>query len=118
MFELLFIAFGLVVLIIFAPVAYIGNAIHIVLKGRSMGEYHETIALGLDHLGGSLIYGEEKWSVSGYTYKLRKDHRDRLEVKIFEAVINGIFFDRKHCKKAYHSDLQKMVNELKEEEHY
>lgn len=72
-------------------------------------EYVLNIALGIDQLGGSILYNKTNWTVSGWTYVLarRSEKGKRAKVYLsFEKFINFLFQDQKHCYNAYLWDLR------------
>lgn len=65
--------------------------------------YHVLVAI--DQLFNALIGGAADETLSSRTYRgamLAKQPRKRW--RVLYRVINGLFFDRNHCKKAYESE--------------
>lgn len=72
-------------------------------------EYIYTIAIGIDQLGGSILYNKINWTVSGWTYVLARRAERGKEKDIyleFEGFINFLFRDPLHCKNAYKWELK------------
>jgi hypothetical protein len=68
-----------------------------------IGDYVYTVAIGLDQLGGSLIYNKVNWTVSGYTHYMSERYGGKYTK--FKRLINWLFADQHHCKEAYYWDL-------------
>lgn len=66
--------------------------------------YFFKIAMGLDQLGGSILFNKINWTVSVYTGYLVYIKKDK-KWEWFAKLINFLFQDSKHCKKAYYWDL-------------
>ncbi len=94
---LMLIAFILVVTL--SPIVFIVNLFRYNLK-----EYFYTVAIGLDQLGGSILYNEEDWTVSSYTYMLACEGNRRAE--LFMKFIDFIFGDG-HCEKSFFKEFFK-----------
>lgn len=77
----------------------IANVIRKVYQRRdSIRDYFFTIAIGFDQAGGSILYGQEDWTISSWTYILSK--RGNMFAQRFMAFINFIF-GKNHCEKSY-----------------
>lgn len=95
-FLLMLIAL-IVITIVTLPVI-IGNTIRKVYRRESIHDYFFTIAIGFDQAGGSILYGQEDWTVSSWTYVLA--YRGNKEAQRFMKIINFIFGEN-HCEKSY-----------------
>jgi len=59
--------------------------------------YWQSVAIGFDQVGGSLLYGTEDWTISSWThYNCAKLHR----LCWFRAFIDSIF-GKGHCARSY-----------------
>ena len=101
---LMILAFVLVTL--FGPFVFIFNLFY----QKNLKQYFYTIAVGLDQLGGSLLYNEEDWTVSSYTYCLCMFNKPFACG--FMKFIN-FFFGKDHCEKAFEHEYRKMSKEIK-----
>jgi len=99
MFGLFLLA--LVLVLVAGPIAFIGRIIWILAHGygtRELSTFFRSVALGLDQLGGSILYNAPDWTVSSMTYVYaQKGYR---LAEWFDAFIN-FFAGRDHCKLAY-----------------
>ena len=66
--------------------------------------YLYKIAIGIDQLGGCLLYEEEDWTVSSYTYYLCDKGNEKA--CIFLRIID-ILFGKEHCKKSFKKEVEK-----------
>lgn len=73
--------------------------------GESLSEYFYVIALGFDQAGGSILYGQEDWTVSSWTYYLAMS--GDKDAKEFMAFIDWIF-GVDHCKNSFYKEAAKM----------
>lgn len=69
-----------------------------VWRKESLHDYFFTIAIGFDQAGGSILYGQEDWTVSSYTYILAR--RENKHAKRFMRFID-LIFGKEHCEKSY-----------------
>lgn len=77
----------------------IANVIRKAYQRRdSIRDYFFTIAVGFDQAGGSILYGQEDWTVSSWTYVLA--YRENKEAQRFMKIIDFIF-GKNHCEKSY-----------------
>ena len=98
---LLFIA-ALTLIIITSPFIFVINTV------RYWSEnYWFTVAIGLDQLGGCLLYNEEDWTISSFTYYLCY-YKHKL--CWFMKFIN-LIFGKEHCHRSFLKELNKMEEE-------
>jgi hypothetical protein len=95
----------LVALVITAGIFLIGlviQTIRYLYKGYDLGDWYFALALSLDDLWATLIYGTVGHTVSAITYKkaTKGDKYHKVQMKI----INFLFRDDYHCKKAYEDE--------------
>ncbi len=95
-FGLLIVAVLLFALI--APVAFIyGLFVH------NLKRYFFIIAIGIDQLGGSILYMQPDWTISSWTW-IRASQGSKYH-KYFMNIID-FFFGENHCAKAYIKEMQ------------
>ncbi len=82
----------------------IGQAVRHLMMRKPLAELWWATAIGLDQLGGSILYGEPDWTVSSRTYWLRA--RGNRYAAWFERFIN-LFFGRGHCRNSYNHEFGK-----------
>ncbi len=98
-FGLMLVAIALTVILIVPAV--IVQIIRHVITSRSLSALWWDIAIGLDQLGGAILYGEPDWTVSSRTYFLRVD--GNKYAAFFERFIDS-FFGKKHCEISYKNE--------------
>lgn len=87
----------IVITIVTLPVIVL-NVIRKAYRRESIHDYFFIIAIGFDQAGGSILYGQEDWTVSSWTYILFR--RGNKSAKWFMIFINFIF-GKNHCEKSY-----------------
>ena len=92
-FFLMIIAF--IIVVIFGPIVFVLNCI----LRKDKKKYFFAVAIGLDQLGGSILYSRPDWTVSSWTYYLA-EYRNRKPAKIFMKFIDSIF-GKNHCKNSF-----------------
>ncbi|MDX8384559.1 MAG: hypothetical protein R8M45_10795, partial [Ghiorsea sp.] len=65
-FLLMLVAFVLFCLT--APLLFIGRILFFIINKQDIADLWWAIAIGIDQLGGSIIYGEPDWTVSSRTH--------------------------------------------------
>ena len=99
-FALMLLA-ALIIMMLGVPLL-LGQAVRHLAMCKPLSDLWWTTAIGLDQLGGSILYGEPDWTVSSRTYWLtRKGNRHAF---YFEQFIN-FFFGKDHCKNSYQHEL-------------
>lgn len=99
----------ILIVILSAPVFVVVSATKIA-QGR-LSKYLKTVAIGLDQLGGSILYEKEDWTVSSYTYFLAKRNQMQGRYYYFMKFIDT-FFGKNHCRNAYIWELEKHAEEI------
>ena len=102
-FVLMLIAIG-IILIVTIPVIVL-NIVRKVYRRESMHDYFFTIAVGFDQVGGSILYGQEDWTISSWTYIL--SYRGSKSAQVFMKVIDSIFSEL-HCQNSFNTEVEKM----------
>lgn len=97
-FLLMLIALIVITIVTLPVIAW--NVVRKLWQGRdSVIEYFKIIAAGFDQAGGSILYGQEDWMVSSWTYHLhRKGNR---HATYFMRFINLLFWDKFHCENSF-----------------
>lgn len=67
--------------------------------GENIQSYFHTIAIGFDQAGGSILYGQEDWTVSSWTYWLFVAKGNRYAYRFMQFI--DLFFGKDHCEKSY-----------------
>ena len=84
------------------PIVFVINAIRWIKKG-----YLLNVAIGIDQLGGSLLYNEQDWTISSYTYFLCQTEKRFCRFKKF---IN-FFFGKGHCERSFRDEKKEIEKE-------
>jgi len=103
-FLLMLIAMALVATL--SLPALIVNTIRKLYRREKIKEYFRTVAIGFDQAGGSILYGQEDWTVSSWTYYLcRRGNRDAYWFMRFIDLL----FGAGHCEESFYNEAQKMT---------
>jgi len=110
--ELLLFIIALTGIIFITPFVFVFKLLYKIVTGQSIAEYLHTISVGLDQLGGSVLYEQEDWTISSYTYYLcRKGNTTACK---FEKFIN-FFAGKEHCKHSFYKEKHDFEKELKKD---
>ena len=96
-----------------SPIVFIVNIARKVLLGHSLASYFHTIAVGLDQLGGSIIYAQEDWTISSYTYYLCK-YKANCFACAFESIID-LLFGKGHSERSYKKEKKEFKQKAQDE---
>jgi len=100
-FILMFIA-AIIMLFMGLPLL-IGQTVRHLIMRKPLPDLWWSTAIGLDQLGGAILYGEPDWTVSSRTYWLaRKGNRYAF---YFEQFINFLF-GKNHCGNSYKTEIK------------
>jgi len=111
--SLLAIVFATLILLVMAPVIMIFKSYSLWMNnGEPLHVYFKTIAITLDQVGASIIYGVEDWTISSYTHLLA-EYEDCYLARSFELFINmlAIVFEKDHCKTSYERERLELKKE-------
>ena len=85
--------------------AIVLNMTRKLLHKDSISEYFKTIAIGFDQVGGSILYEQEDWTVSSWTYYLsRCGNTYALYFRKFIDLIFGV----DHCKNSFFKEAEQL----------
>ncbi len=87
-----------------APVVFVVNTIRWIKK-----DYLLNVAIGIDQLGGSIIYNEQDYTISSYTFYLCRFYK---KFCLFERFIN-FFFGKGHCERSFIDEQKEIEKEAK-----
>ena len=99
-----------VAVIVTAPPVVAANALRKLWHGESLSAYFKTAAIGFDQAGGSVLYAQENFTVSSYTYYLCRHKKNRYACA-FMRFIDAIF-GKDHCRRSYEWERQKDRDDL------
>lgn len=91
-----------VLLTLAGPFIFIVNTLRRVTNKDRLSRYFYNIAIGLDQLGGCLLYNQVDWTVSSWTYIQSQKHKEHY---YFMRFID-FFFGKDHCKKSYEHEIK------------
>lgn len=97
---------AIVVAIPVLPISFIYN---IIVK-RDRAGYLKNIAIGIDQLGGSVIYNQPDWTVSSWTYYKAMIQQSKLH--IYFMLFIDFFFGKDHCYKSYLNEVDNLHRQL------
>jgi hypothetical protein len=92
----LFLIALLLLVTLFLPI-FFSNLLIRIFRKKDISNYILNVAIGLDQLGGSVLYNQPDWTVSSWTYIQSKKHYTH---KLFMSFID-FFFGERHCEKSY-----------------
>ena len=98
-FALMLIA--LMLMLVLGPVVWLAQHVRYPLIGRSLSRLYWDTAIGLDQLGGAILYGEPDWTISSRTHWLAR--RGNRWARLFERVIDFLF-GAGHCARSYENE--------------
>ena len=78
-----------------------GQTVRHLIMRKPLSELWWATAIGLDQLGGSILYGEPDWTVSSRTWWLA--NKGNRFAHVFERFIN-LFFGKDHCRNSYNHE--------------
>ena len=110
MFMLMILAMSLVSTLSL-PV-FVFNVIRKTILGHSLKDYFKTIAIGFDQAGGSIIYAQENFTISSYTYYLCKKKNNICACDFMKLI--DLIFGMNHCKESYKNEIERDSKSLKE----
>lgn len=95
---------GVIGIVLFGTFVFLVQIVRKPFKNESLKKYFLALAIGLDQLGGSIIYGLEDWCISSVAY-YDAEHGKNVW---FMNLINFLFNDKEHCKKSYENEFKKL----------
>ncbi len=108
MMNFILMLIAMIVVFLASVPTIIGNTLRKLYRKEKIKEYFKTVALGFDQVGGSILYGQEDWTVSSWTFYLwRKSEGINLSAYYFMRFINTLFMDQKHCEDSFYGEAQK-----------
>jgi hypothetical protein len=99
---------ALVLVTILSPFIFIFQLARKLVLKESLSEYFKTIAIGLDQVGGSLIYAQEDWTISSYTYYLGVVKGN--EYAYWFMCVIDLLFGKNHCQDSFFIEKKELEN--------
>lgn len=75
------------------------NLMRKLYRGENIKAYFHTIAIGFDQAGGSILYGQEDWTISSWTYWLFVSKGNKYAYWFMGFI--DFFFGKEHCENSY-----------------
>lgn len=110
--SLFLLIIATIIIMLSAVPVFIIRTISKLFSYEYLHTYLKTVALGLDQLGGAILYNQEDWTVSSYTYYLARVNKMQGRYYLFMRFIN-LFFGKDHCFKSYEWEVNKQRDEIK-----
>jgi len=95
---------------LFTPIVIISNIIRKAYRRESISTYLKDCAIGFDQAGGSVLYQQENWTISSYTYFLCS-YKNNKYACLFMKFID-MLFGTNHCRNSYHWEIKNDKEDL------
>lgn len=103
--SVLLFLLALLLVTLLGPFVLLVQLLRKTYRKESISIYLHTVAVSLDQLGGSLLYGEEDWTISSIAFYQYK-YKDRN--KWFMCLINFLFQDKMHCENSFETEYREL----------
>lgn len=101
--SLILMLIAIIIVAVLSPIVILLNTIRHLYRRENISDYFFTIAIGFDQAGGSILYKQEDWTVSSWTYNLcRCGNKNACAFMKFIDLI----FGKDHCKNSYEWESQ------------
>jgi len=97
--------------VVFTPIVLLVNIIRKHYRNKDVASYLKDCAIGYDQAGGSILYQQENFTISSYTYFLCY-YKNNKYACMFMRLIDFIF-GKAHCKNSYYWEIKKDKNDLR-----
>jgi len=102
MINLLLVIASFIILYVFAPFVIVVRSLNKALRdNNTLDDYLYSVALGNDYTGCRILYGVINHTISSETYRRSILPLSKYRYTLFVKIINLLFWDKNHCKKAY-----------------
>lgn len=106
MMNFILMLIAMVLVFILSVPVLIANTTRKLYRRESIREYFKVVAFGFDQVGGSIIYSQEDWKVSSWTYHLAM--LGNIYAYWFMKFINWLFMDEKHCEESFWKEAEQL----------
>ena len=104
--NILFVVLAICILLaLFLPVL-IWNTISKIIRHEDLAEYYKNVAIGFDQAGGSILYNQEKFTISSWTWHMC--NRGHQENCLFMRFINILMGNANHCKDSFINEIHEI----------
>ena len=93
-----------VIVTVAAPIVLFANIIRKAILGQDPIEYIKVASIGLDQAGGSILYEQENFTVSSFTYFLCAKKNNPYACWFMKFI--DLLFGKDHCKNAYYWEIE------------
>ena len=97
--EFLLFVIAFVLFTILSPIIFVANVIRKIIRREDLGRYFIDCAIGLDQAGGSILYQQENFTISSYTFFLCRFYKNKYACKFMKLI--NFLFGEEHCKNSY-----------------
>lgn len=107
--SLILMLLAIALVLVLAVPALILNTIRKAFRKENIKHYFKMVSWGFDQVGGSILYAQEDWMVSSWTYYLwrNSDGANRWAYR-FMVFINTLFMDKDHCKDSFYAEAKRL----------
>ena len=99
-----------VIVMFSAPIVLLINFFRKIILNQDPVEYVKIASIGLDQAGGSILYGQENFTVSSFTYFLCAKKHNPYACWFMKFI--DFFFGKNHCKNSYYWEVEKDQNDV------
>lgn len=103
--NFLFMILAIMLIVVLALPTLVLNISRKLFRKEKLREYFKAVAFGFDQVGGSILYGQEDWMVSSWTYHLHR--MGNIYATWFMKLID-LMFGINHCEESFYNEAQKM----------
>ena len=104
--NLILMILALILFIILSIPVMLFNVILKLILGDSVSEYFRNIAVGVDQAGGSIIYDQEKFTISSWTwYMCNRGYKANC---LFMHIINILMGSETHCEDSFKNEIHEI----------
>lgn len=105
MVNFILMILAMVLVSVLALPVLILNIARKIFRKEELKKYFLSVAVGFDQVGGSILYGQEDWTVSSWTYRL--EMKGNREAGYFRKFID-FFFGYEHCENSFIKEAQEL----------
>ena len=104
--NILFVVIAICILLaLFLPVL-IWNTMTKIIRHEDLAEYYKNVAIGFDQAGGSILYNQEKFTISSWTwYMCGRGYKANC---LFMHIINMLMGSETHCEDSFKNEMHEI----------
>ena len=104
--NIFFVVLAICILIVLFLPVIIWNTISKIIRHEDLAEYYKNVAIGFDQAGGSILYDQEKFTISSWTWYLC--YRGYKINCIFMKLINILMMSSTHCQDSFKHEIHEI----------